>query len=152
MKIYLGGKIKHGDWRSEVFPGLEAIAEEFKYNPDSLIVNAIFGAHDYVAPFFLDLENPNVSPVGLVNLCRRRIARTDLFFVYFEEGDEESAYGTMIEIGEAKARGKFVAIAAAAKELSREVWFAEASANLVLKDAAPKEALKVAIAEVLRRG
>jgi len=152
MKIYLGGKIKHGDWRSEIYPGLEGIAEELEYKAESLVVNAIFGEHDYVAPFFLDLDNPNVSPPGLVNLCRRRLERSDMFFIYFEEGDEESAYGTLFEAGVAKTLGIFLAIGSAGKSLSPDVWFTEAAADYVIKGVTPEVALRAAIAEAERRG
>lgn len=104
------------------------------HNEWSFLPKAILGRFDYVGPFFTDLSDisgghggPKMDPHGLAiivspgeqrgsdsfpiqklvtELCLNAIKRADLIFAWIESPD---CYGTLMELGYAKALGKQIA-------------------------------------------
>jgi len=62
------------------------------------------------------------------DICQEGIKRCDVFFAFFEK-DSGSAYGTVAEIGYAKALGKKIIIAG---EYNDDLWFAYKMADFVI--------------------
>lgn len=63
MKIYLAGKITRSGWREAVLtPGTMDKARPWVMDKEwPIIPNAVLGQHDYVGPYFIPTEDPNVN-------------------------------------------------------------------------------------------
>jgi hypothetical protein len=138
MRVYLAGKMdsKHGAWRDEIIGSAYHAASrktlprwilphavDANYDLDDLSVppwpwteNAfVLGIHEYVGPYrwiFAPVE-PQNKHLGyfrrrIVEECSQAIGRADLVFAYLNSPD---CFGTLVEIGMAKALGKFVYVA-----------------------------------------
>ena len=68
-------------------------------------------------------------PAGLVpQICESQIMDSNFLFAYI---DSSTCYGTLYEIGYAKAMGIQVAVMFANPDLKRDMWFISESANIV---------------------
>lgn len=153
MKVYLAGKItKHG-WRFDLVKGLRS-ARDWK-GSFPVLHNAIFEEHDYVGPFFVACDHgcyhgEATHGVGLdhdygeiesardldrqtvVNLCFQAIQSADLIFAWL---DNDTAYGSLVEIGYALGQGKPVYVCFAPDQaLMMDMWFAATSAIRVMAE------------------
>lgn len=88
--------------------------------------------------------------------CEVAIAACDVFFAWL---DDPTAYGTLVEIGIAKGRGKYVIVAVPhewdmePKKIANldEMWFAEHTADRILSANSPMEALQALATKERRR-
>lgn len=141
MKIYLAGKISSKDWRATILgsppiaPEWSAYEARFGDLRWPVLRNAINGRHDYVGPFFLtgrkadhiSVHGPDSHGVGaypdwarhrpgayeveravVTALCFDAIDRADLVFAWLNDA---TAFGTLVEIGYARALKKQLVIA-----------------------------------------
>lgn len=165
MKIYLAGKIGPNDWRHTIVTGLATVATPVRELSDaetgghgSVLIfdtmpRAIWGQHDYVGPFFQDPnpwhfdhkfpETPNntyPAPEAIIDACELAIRSCDIFFAWL---DDQTAYGTLVEIGIARALGIEIWIASAPSLRWHDLWFAGTCAWVHEHQCAtPAEALK----------
>jgi hypothetical protein len=119
MKIYLAGKISRKCWRHGIVEGLQGAAGDDQW---PVLRNSIFGLHDYVGPYFgyqghglqhgdnshgvLYTSRVNTkAESSLISKCLRAIESCDLMFCWIDATD---AFGTISEIGFAKALGKTI--------------------------------------------
>lgn len=158
MKVYLAGKIGRHDWRHSIVPRLDKFSGDNDTNQLSVIEGGVAGGHDYVGPFFLSLGGHGeghgwagegnthgrglggFADFGLSHLdlitnqeskgqvfmyCAIQIERADLVFAWL---DETTAYGTLVEIGMARAQRKAIWVAGYPNE---DLWFAFCAATQV---------------------
>ena len=183
--IYLAGKIGPNDWRHELLGwGLRG-AWEYDYDAEQMtpqwpaITNGILDTFDYAGPYFVsddhgcghgssthgcgsdgaltcspDQNLPKRPQVR--DLCLAAIQAADIFFAWL---DDPTAYGTLVEIGYAKALGKKIVVAAPEtpetfEDLAghgyqlpdvptNDLWFAFSCATHALTAKTPREALQL---------
>lgn len=149
-RIYLAGKIAKNDWRSQVVAGgLRSVIADHNfddYGSDWPIVDGVFDTFHYVGPYFvgcdhgcghgpathgygtagcIDWRNEH-DPRGLAReACLSAIEACDVFYAWV---DDETAYGTLVEIGYAEAHGKTIILDGSAMHVDplkeNELWFA----------------------------
>jgi Nucleoside 2-deoxyribosyltransferase len=159
MKIYLAGKISKGDWRHRLVYTLRdaVLSMETWVAVKSL---PMIGGHDYVGPFFIACdhgcshgpgshgaavgngascavagadaghENDN-SPARVHAKGVDGIQRCDVFIAWMGL-DFATAYGTMYEIGVAKALGKKIVVIKHPELKVEDFWFPMEAADLIL--------------------
>jgi hypothetical protein len=156
--LYLAGKIAKGDWRDGILGGTAAVvptATDPKldlFNPDYRLA---FPAFYYGGPFFVSCDHGcghRLNGHGAAFSCgedgwetgsvatedrqsrifkvnKARVAKADIIFAYINESD---CFGTLIEIGEAAAQRKEIAVALG-PDLSRDqiddLWMAQLCAT-----------------------
>ena len=152
-KVYYAGKIGKNDWRHDIFENLRSVRlEEVESHTKYLTISNV----TYNGPYFISCDHgcyhgENTHGVGVgsgYNLCsdgRRNeamayndclsyIKSSDIVFVYIDSMD---CYGTISEIGYAKAIGKPIYIVLDNKKLSkdeiRDLWFVLQMGNTVVK-------------------
>lgn len=147
LKIYLAGKIYKSEknWRRHLFvdgdytiDSTSAYKEFVKQYPP-----ALFGGHQFVGPYAIDLgesghyidlnyaDETEESKKEVYKLSMGQIEKADLIFVWIDSLD---AYGTLVELGYAKACDKKILIGIDEKlEGFEEMWFALQSASKVIK-------------------
>jgi hypothetical protein len=169
MKIYLAGKVRKGCWRHSVVDGMsDPLSKEVghtcsnAHDDDELsemsrgltfpvMRNAIFGAHDYVGPYFISCDHGcwhgpdghglnGLPQPDIVGMCLAGVMRADLVFAWVDTLD---CYGTIAEVGFARGQGKKVVIAG--PEQYRDMWFLYKMAHHTLTHDNPVEALREAI-------
>lgn len=162
--IYLAGKIDRNDWRYSIVKGLHSaiygdcsggvIGGEYidgHKAPEKwpVIPRAAFGL-DYTGPYFIEdghgcTFGPGEHGAGavesdgrkseVVKWCLDAIRRSDIVFVWI---DDTTCYGTLVEIGYAKALGKKIWIAGpdlSSRDVDKygnplnELWFAHKLAD-----------------------
>lgn len=182
------------DWRLALVDGLEDAQEDglVRGTPWPVIPQAIFGRFTYVGPFFTDLSDETFSGHGsylayphgwdpsrsrewkhgadtpiirasVVERCLQAIASADLVFAWI---DDLACYGTLFELGYAKALGKRLAVRFAQGNFYRstperlteaedepsnpydELWFTYFACHGQVCPDGPEEALKEVIAEL----
>lgn len=157
--IYLAGRISRGDWRESLFWGV--VGEE----PDRLSgywpVSAGRGAFDYCGPYFTNQGHGMDHGPGQHGVAENRINeygydRSDLrrrtfraclnairactvFFAWLEDGE---AYGTLVEIGYARAMNKKVVVAHPPDVDLSDQWFALQAADRVIVADGPVKAVE----------
>lgn len=131
----------------------------------------VMRAHDYVGPYRQTIEadpssNKNegyfhgVASRGshgqmdaydqqtIVSACMRAIDTCDMFFAYLNTRD---CFGTLCELGYARAKGKFIAVVA--NETLEEMWFGCLMSNFYChlghEDVTEKESLERAFLEAV---
>lgn len=152
LRIYLAGKISRKDWRrSIVGDHLQVAVEtcpcssgESELLPVSWPVaeRAIFGTHHFVGPYFVDCRHggcafgddehgvaatsnepgdhgERLRPGAVADRCLAAVANCDVLFAFVHQLD---CYGTIVEIGAAKALGKRIWITG--WRHFRDMWFA----------------------------
>jgi hypothetical protein len=173
VRVYLAGKISRDDWRQDLIPDIEIEALDEEHHKTWPILNkAILGKHDYVGPYFIggnhgsfhsnnshgvgassskkDLrEFGGVSVKEVVRLCFQAIDQANMVFAWL---DSPSAYGTLVEIGYAKAAGKTIVIGMPREfQYGGDMWFAQTMADLVVEAISPTDALAIALPRAARR-
>lgn len=183
--IYLAGKIGPNDWRHELLGHSLRGTWEYDYDAEQMapqwpvITNGVLGAFDYVGPYFISDDHgcghgPNTHGCGrdgvilcspdqnlpkrpqVRDLCLTAINAADIVFAWL---DDPTAYGTLVEIGYAKAHGKKIVIAAPEQpethedmsghgfelpdSLTNDLWFAFSCADFALTTKTPHEALQL---------
>lgn len=92
------------------------------------------------------IDNPERQErVRIIRRSLVQIDRCDLFFAWLGGDDGETAHGTLVELGYARAEGKFVAIGT--DRPIREMWFAEQLSDFVFEEAHPHRAMEAAISK-----
>jgi hypothetical protein len=140
-KLYLAGKIFFHDWRHDLIPDLAMNSIEEWRDINSV---PICDGLEYVGPFFIaddhgcshganshgasgecGVRNPRLHEEVLIKSLEG-IKACDLFVVWAEK-DFPTAYGTMAEIGMARALNKRIVIIhrgdRATTEALRDLWF-----------------------------
>lgn len=184
--IYLAGKIDKDDWRHDLLGWKLRGAWEMDANggwPSSwpVLKGCVLDTFDYVGPYFISDDHGCGHGPGthgcaedgsllcgsggdlpkrpeVRDLCLAAIDTADIVFAWL---DDLTAYGTLVEIGYAKGRGKHIIIAspelpgtfewAGQRGLqlpdspTAELWFAFSCATSTITAATPREALKQAI-------
>jgi hypothetical protein len=163
MNIYLAGKIGKNDWRHSLVRGLRvtsAMMEDNRHPLWPILVGAIFEAHNYTGPFFISCNHGcyhgnNQHGVGrrtegcfndppedgtIIQLCQNAIRKSDLVFAWI---DDQTAFGTLVEIGYALGAGVRVAISGPEKQ--HDLWFAYSSSDAFIPAQSPEEGLRIAI-------
>lgn len=150
MKVYLAGKITKNGWRNNIFKGLRSFKENDWYFDSSYGRRHYLAAdgYEYVGPYFLaddhgsfhgegthgrgvnKNENPMMNPNwresqrSVVSKCFEWINECDKLFVWLDSAD---AFGTITEIGYAKALNKPIFFALDAKLkgtiFEEDIWF-----------------------------
>lgn len=156
--VYLAGKVRgDGDWRYQVFPGLsrlsasDAIVVQWE-NRKPYVPSPPFGReHYYCGPYFSsDHEERQDHKAGLghytkhdADISRREdvfrmstdaIDRADFVFAWL---DDLTCYGTLVEIGYARAMGKPIYIGTPERvsgEIHEHLWFALEAGRAVCGD------------------
>jgi very-short-patch-repair endonuclease len=188
--IYLAGKISKDDWRHELLGhGLRGIwqPEDDGLTSWPTIKDGVLNTFDYVGPYFISDDHGcghGSSTHGCGNdgqlicysdqllperhqvrdLCLAAIDAADIVFAWL---DDPTAYGTLVEIGYAKARGKKIVIAAPEQpetyedmgghgfELpdspTNDLWFAFSCADFALTAKTPREALGLVVNNLFPR-
>jgi len=179
--IYLAGKISKNDWRPFVD---YSDYDYYEPLPDWEEVDASFQGLRVTGPFFMSCDHGcahgNGSHASIVGCsgeegesrrrtwrrCVEAIKRADIFFAWLD--DDTTAFGTLVEIGYAKALGKRIVIGAprrlsqdhlatvvydrdtdddAAERMEsgepslEDLWFAMQCADTVLVAPTPEQAL-----------
>jgi nucleoside 2-deoxyribosyltransferase len=153
MKIYLAGKIAPHDWRWRVVrdAGTAHELNEGGFGDQPLTLDGgRFRHHRCTGPFFLwkqhgSAHGPGTHGVGantmdwngyapsnadVVSVCLDAIRRSDVVFAWFGRDGAKGAYGTVFEIGYAKALGTPVWIAGDTP--LPDQWFAYTAADRTL--------------------
>jgi very-short-patch-repair endonuclease len=183
--IYLAGKIGPNDWRHDLTGWqLRHAWEVDDAHPDEpwpVMKRSILGVFDYVGPYFVSDDhgcghgsnthgcgNDGVVPCftyenlpkrdRVRELCLSAIDTADIVFAWL---DDLTAYGTLVEIGYARGRGKIIVIAAPeaprtfgwssnadevvlgiADSATNDLWFAFSCASTIITAETPHEAVK----------
>lgn len=147
--IFLSGKVKRGneDWRYSLTGGVHRLGTGC-YDPDmalwDVMPTSVYGM-DYFGPYTNDCghgcnygehshgANAKYFRKSVNVNCLHAIERADLLFAWL---DDNTAYGTLAEIGYAKGLGKTVWVAAPQEDA--DLWFARTMADdfLIAPDAA----------------
>lgn len=164
--IYLAGKIAKNDWRHEVVAGLRGTMQLGAPFPRQwpVLPRAVEGLLDYAGPYPMGCDHgcghnaPHASVWGVCGeasgtldqaetqrLCFDAIRRTDLFFAWL---DDPTAYGTLVEIGYAKALGKTIVVAS--PDPIDDLWFATGCATSPLQASTPSSAIEALTREIRR--
>jgi hypothetical protein len=158
VRIYAAGKITKNGWRHKLFP----VESGYDYSnstayawPDEIAIPGLPGAV-YVGPHFLSDDHgcfhgenlhgvaagsaacggvyPGLSRPDVAKRCLAALEEATHVFVWI---DDPSAYGTLVEIGYARALGKQVHVYVSDKcDQLADLWFAGqiASAYVETKD------------------
>lgn len=172
--IYLAGKIAKSDWRHEVVENLRSDSElERALTTWPLQENAIAPGVHYTGPHFIscdhgcahgenthgrgdDCSGTGESQQRTVELCLKALQESTAIFAWI---DDLSAYGTLVEIGYAKALNIPVVIGTpptqavvvhSSRDVSlprprSEIWFALTCADVHIEAPTPQAALAAAI-------
>lgn len=152
--LYIAGKINKHDFRRQD-ETLKKILNQFDDKSElSTLSDILSRGHcslnnsvDYIGPFpsqmshasdtyrqglhgsrMYDKSDLNDTRERVQGICQEGIKMCDVFFAFFEK-DSGTAYGTVAEIGYAKALGKKIIIAG---EYNDDLWFAYAMADFVI--------------------
>lgn len=151
MKIYLAGKIARSDWRHELIADLEYTNARIEHNghdhdpgelvgPWPILQGVLPNGDDYTGPYFIggghgQGHGPHQHGVWacdidqrtVIEACYDAIRASDVVFAWV---DDLTAYGTLVEIGIARATGRFVIFAA--PEWVNDLWFAASASDRVV--------------------
>jgi hypothetical protein len=158
LRVYLAGKVEAGDWRHSLVP-LRGAGPQYEFGDKPWLGHEIeFKAGlrrmTYTGPFFYSCDhgcfhsdgisthgvgagNENVEGAYdgmtrryLLGQCEAAIRRADVVFAWL---DNPTAYGTIAEIGYARALGKHLVIARPPEGQDlHELWMAFQMADKVL--------------------
>src|SRR3990167_4478406 len=178
-KFYLAGKITQHGWRDSIVKGFKTVhgrTEIWK-----TLEKSIYGKHHYVGPYFqtpqdhcdwfhgdsahgvgsntfnADAFDHSYDPAQDVVLkCLAAIDQCDVFFFYASD----TAYGSLVELGYAVSRNKFIVCASGFEsiksykpkvgyigdnQICKELWFAFKLADIFIHDTNPELAFKKAL-------
>lgn len=172
INIYLAGKISHRDWRQQIVDIRNGVMYQGDYNV-SKIKNLKLSYNndiDIVGPFFLSCDHScyhgeNNHGLGIncpngcygentftekqVNyICLSQIRRADVVFAYI---DDTTCYGSLFELGYAKALNKpiFILYNLKNRDLLKDMWFINQSSYTYDVDA-NYENIKEAFDEMIK--
>lgn len=136
--VYLAGKIGKNDWRNSIVPGLKEIDGGASW---PVIENGVGGVFDYAGPYFVSGEHgwfhdtehaiggaPDYADASeksrrsIFDKCEKAITNADFVICYLDSMD---AYGTLVEIGMARAQGKAIVIYASPEIYSELTAFTQ---------------------------
>ena len=146
-KLYVGGKIKHNDFRYPTIMGLEPYVRE--YRPSNALtlddnLKHFFASnteienepYQYMGPFPVcwikareeaeaaakngEAPGKTLSRKDVFNICQKGIELCDIFIAHFESVDDLTAYATLAEIGEAFSLGKVIMLSG---HYDDRLWF-----------------------------
>lgn len=162
MNIYMAGKIGPDIiWREQFSEKNESpweiydVEGGYRINRDRLVSHSpALRGHDYCGPFFIACDHccfhghgthgagagkegncagKNIRRADVFNFNMECIQRCDIFIAWFNNRDEfYSAYGTIYEIGYAKALQKRIYIGTPETSIPSDVWFSMAAADAVV--------------------
>lgn len=135
MRVYLAGKLD--DWRINLV--VDKTQGKFPRGRYQII-----GGHEYSGPYFEKKDRESVDGKTLIETCLTDIALSDMLFAWVESAD---CYGTLAEIGYARAWDKDVWIAFSGDALRREMWVIEQMADRSGVFLTPQRAFEVWIKE-----
>jgi hypothetical protein len=170
LRIYLAGKITKNGWREDIVSEAQQHPHFGRRSPWPVLPKAVFGKYDYVGPYFIgddhgsfhgesshglggtaspDSKNLFVQDWGatpehdIPRLCTTAIIEADIVFAWL---DSVSAFGTLFELGYAKALGKKIYVGyPKGVYYKRDMWFISNMADIVVEARAPGEALATAL-------
>jgi len=149
--VYLAGKITSNGWRQEIFDMRNTFCGD---DYDEIKLSTIQIRYNFktniTGPFFLGCDHgcyhgENSHGVGIqcpngcygentltekqvYDICTRQINNSNVVFAYI---DENTCYGTLWEIGYAKAKGKHIDIVFDNEKLMSNMWFICQAADTV---------------------
>lgn len=155
--VYLAGKIGVHGWRGKIVKDIDVLTEDiYRTEPSETYIDGLYttgpfficcdhgcyhGSESHGVGAYTEKEIDNDSgitpdrcsgegvPAGLVpQICESQIMDSNFLFAYI---DSSTCYGTLYEIGYAKAMGIQVAVMFANPDLKRDMWFISESANIV---------------------
>lgn len=163
MKVYLAGKIGKNDWRTSIVGAHAGLGDHDAAAEWPVRARAVLERHDYVGPYFIACDHGcahgrdshgvvapqpgcfDSAPRALVvERCLEAVQRADLVFAWV---DSVTAYGTIFELGYARALGKPVVVAHPRGFYdASDLWFARAASTTLIVDA---ESAEFALAQAL---
>ena len=174
MNIYLAGKVSKNDWRHDIVDDLKEAGNQMYdmvFNNDfkdwlnwPILKNSIFVEHNYVGPYFIRCDHgcyhgqdhgwgdgcggaPEIQVLTrlyIAGQCKLAIEKADLVFAWV---DDQTAYGTLAEIGYAYGLKKSVFVYSS-KDID-EHWLAWSFSDGVCTEfSSPTEALRHAIQQI----
>lgn len=168
INVYLAGKIKPNGWRQKIFD----MRDSFYCFDEHELDNEYIKYNDYiniVGPFFLSCDHscyhgegnhglgincPNGcagedtrSENEVVEICINQIKSSDVVFAYI---NDDTCYGTLSEIGYAKALGKHIIVIFDTRKRAKNMWFISKLANKV-EWGVPIEEIKSYFDEILSK-
>jgi len=128
MRIYLAGKIAKNDWRHEVVTNLgRALVIGDQWSRWPVLEKAVFGAHDYVGPFFISDDHgcahgagAHGVGIGLDSPCVEAGEDHGIS----GGADLDNRLGLIAALGELRALGAGVLVVAKRDRLARDVYVA----------------------------
>ena len=164
--IYLAGKIGTDQWRRSIVPGIRGLEQEmgvfggdvgdlprsWRVSRGAITIN---GKHyNYSGPYFISCDHgcyhsaPHAWGYGVCGevheargvvktLCLEAIRHCDLLFAWIDTTD---CYGTIAEIGFARALSKNICIAG--PRLFPDMWLTYYLADKIIKSDKPREAIE----------
>lgn len=147
INVYLAGKISPNGWRQHIFDmrnifngsdNHELYNEHVKYNDYINIVGPFFLGCDHSCyhgegNHGLGINLPNGcygedtrSEDEVVKICKIQIEKSDVIFAYI---NDDTCYGTLAEIGYAKALGKHIVVVFDTRKRAKNMWFIAKLAN-----------------------
>lgn len=159
--VYLAGKIQQNGWREQIvgyrcghlYGGDHGDISKYtiQYNDKITITGPWFLACDHGCYHgdnshglginqlgCPDANDDNYTEKEVYNICTSQINKSDIVFAYI---DDNTCYGSMYEIGYAKAQGKIVILIFDNEKLMSDMWFMCQGADIVdiLGDMSVKE-------------
>jgi hypothetical protein len=179
VSVYLAGKITKSGWRSDIVSpvdlgqsdwAMDAMSDEIRPKWESA-VNALGEGIHFAGPFFVGCDHGcghSTNAHGItggcivtyagrketIRLCTQALEESDVVFVWLDAPD---AYGTLVELGYAKALGKRIIVAHPPQTLIRsgeldgdlnerdDMWFAYSIADVEIAAPSAKEAWALAL-------
>ena len=120
-KIYIAGRMGLRCFRHDLVTNLQAV----KTSPTVdwiTLYRSINYKHHYVGPYY----EPECDS-GIINKCLSALDKADYMFTWLNSVDALKAYGTMVEIGYAAARG--ITMVTAYDEYIGDLWFSKSLAE-----------------------
>ena len=148
-KVYLAGKIKPNDWRNQFFDMRDSFfACDVNGKKENLLNSLEYYKNDiYInGPFFLSCDHScyhgpeshgmrgscygerSFTEKDVNYICLKQIENCDILFAYI---NDKTCYGTLSEIGYAKALGKKILLLFDDGKLLKEMWFIKQMADEV---------------------
>ena len=131
MKLFLSGRISGTTWRESI---VEGYLQDAAHSSDwPVLINAIFGKHSYVGPYWVRENDVSGKRHGLTNdvlesynhrldpsVCFQAIDRADAVFAWI---DSLECHGTIVELTYAWQKKKPVWAAFDTAAIREEMWF-----------------------------
>jgi len=151
VNIYLAGKIEPNGWRQlffnmrnefsddELIPHLQDISITMPWDKNINVTGPFFLSCDHScyhgegnhglgihAPVCCLTGGTTHSASEVIDICKKQIERADIIFGYI---NDDTCYGTMFEIGWAKALGKKIILLFDTAKRENDMWFLSKNAD-----------------------